>query len=170
MIDVSISFGHYAVPFELCLWLMFLFHSDTKCAIWTMLLMIQFTWTLCRPILNYATYDWWFKFIWTLCRAIWTVLDDSIPFGHYTCAIWSMCTCWTMLMIDDLISFWHYTVLLYGLWLMIHLRLYAVPLELGQLQLSYLHLVDQVHLVIMLWHLNYVRPSPNWWFISDLNL
>ena len=107
MIDDSISFGHYAVPFDLChLWLMIQFHLDTMpchliyafydwwlnfiwtlCrAIWTMPFMIQFHLDTMPCHLTYDLYDWWPPSIWTLCRAIWTMpfmIDDSISFGHY---------------------------------------------------------------------------------------
>ena len=152
-IDDSTSFGHYAVPFELChVWLMIQFHLDTM---------------PCH--LNYAIYDWWFNFIWTLCRAIWSMpfmIDDSIFIWTLCRAIWSM-----PFMIDDSISFGHYAVpfelchlwfnfiwtLCRAIWPMTFMiddpppfGHYAVPFG-----LCHLWLMIQFHLDTMLCHLNY---------------
>ena len=78
MIDDSISFGHDAVPLELC-------HHDWWCnftwslcrAVWTMLVMSErtnFIWTLCRAFWTMPAYELWLNLIWTLCRANWTTL------------------------------------------------------------------------------------------------
>ena len=96
MTDDSISFGHYAVPFELChLWLMIQFHLDTMpCHLnyASYEKEYNFIWTLCRAIWTMLIMSERFNFIWTLCRAIWTIVSERLN------CIWTLCRAnWTML-------------------------------------------------------------------------
>ena len=87
MIDDSISFGHYAVPFELChLWFNFIW---TLCrAIWPMTFMIDDPPPFGHYAVPFGLCHLWlmiqFHLDTMLCHLNYAIMiDDSISLGHY---------------------------------------------------------------------------------------
>ena len=121
MIDGSISFGHYAVPFDPYLFMIddsTSFNTmpchlnyaiyDSFFDLWPVLLMTPPPPFHLDTMLCHLNYAWWSNFIWTLCRAIWS----RPSYDWWLNFIWTLCRAiWSMLfMFDDLISFGHYAV------------------------------------------------------------